>query len=73
MAVYEVKDQSDEPIENKVVVRRETITQESVQEITLNQLEEQLNFAKQRILEEQARVKQIEDEIVKVKEVLGIK
>ena len=54
-------------------MKSETVTQENVQELTLNQLEEQLNFAKQQVLDAQTRVKEIEAEILKVKEILSIK
>lgn len=71
MAVYEIKESSEGLASDKVVLKKETV--ESVRELTLNQLEEQLNFAKQELLNSQARVKEIEEEIAKVKETLGIK
>jgi len=71
MAVYEIKESSEGLASDKVVLKKETV--ESVRELTLNQLEGQLDFAKQELLNSQARVREIEEEIAKVKETLGIK
>jgi len=73
MAIYTLKEPIEGAAGDKVVLKSETVTQENVQELTLNQLEEQLNFAKQQVLDAQTRVKEIEAEILKVKEILSIK
>jgi len=73
MAIYTLKEPIEGAVGDKVVLKSETVTQENVQELTLNQLEEQLNFAKQQVLDAQTRVKEIEAEILKVKEILSIK
>lgn len=71
--IYEIKPESEGLVGDRIILKKETITQENVQELSLNNLEEQLNSAKQQILDGQARVKEIEAEIIKVKEVLNIK
>jgi len=72
-ATYELKMSTEGAVGDKVVLKKETITQENVQELTLNDLQAQLDSAKQQVLDAQARVKEIEAEIAKVKGVLGIK
>lgn len=72
-ATYEIK-QSDVGITgDKVILKREMVTRENIQELTLNDLEEQLSSANRQLLDAQERVQRISAEIAEVKRVLKIK
>jgi hypothetical protein len=73
VAIYTLKSSSEGAVGDKVVLKTESVTQENVQELTLNNLQAQLDSAKQQVLDSQVRVKGTEAEILKVKEILGVK
>jgi len=72
VATYVLKPSTEGAVGDKVVLKKETVTRKNVQELTLNNLEAELNNVKQQVLEGQTRQKEIEAEILKVKEILEI-
>lgn len=70
-ATYEIKDPVEGEVGDKVVLKKESVTEEKVEELTLNNLQSQLDAAKQQEVDAKARQVEIEAVIAKVRAVVG--
>ena len=68
---YELKTPIEGKVGDKVVLKKETVTEETVEELTLNNLQSRLDSAKRQEADAKAMQIEIEAEIAKVTEIVG--
>ena len=68
---YELKTPIEGKVSDKVVLKKETVTEETVEELTLNNLQSRLDSAKRQEADAKAMQIEIEAEIAKVTEIVG--